>query len=98
MQDVGEQKDHSRLFLLLLTSVSVLSFLPAAIDFLHGDDVWQHLAWNYGFLEDLRSGSFYPRWLASVNGGEGSPVFVFYGPLFSYVTAAFSWKLGVLHG
>ena len=39
------------------------------------------------FLEALRAGIGYPRWLPDALGGYGSPLFVFYQPGFFYVAA-----------
>ncbi len=91
------ERSPSLCFLLLLI-LAVIGFLPASIDFLHGHDALGHLVWNIEFLEVLRAGTLYPRWLPDMNQGDGSPFFVFYSPLFSYITAAFSWKLGVIQG
>ncbi len=76
--------------------VALLSFMPKAINSLEGLDYRSHLTWNIGFGEALRAGALYPRWLRDVNQGDGDPLFVFYGPVFSYVAALFSWKLSVL--
>jgi hypothetical protein len=77
---------------------AAIGFLPASMDFLHGHDHLDHLTWNIGFLDVLRAGVLYPRWLPDINQGDGGPTFIFYGPLFSYVTALFSWKLGIIQG
>jgi hypothetical protein len=82
----------------LLFAVALLAFLPAGLYFPDGYDALSHLCWNTGFGEVLRSGTFYPRWLPEVNQGDGGPLFIFYGPLFSYLVAAFSWALGPLQG
>lgn len=39
------------------------------------------------FARQLWHGEGYPRWLMEANGGGGSPVFLFYGPLSYYLTA-----------
>ena len=41
------------------------------------------------FVDQLWSGSWYPRWLANMNAGLGSQIFHFYGPVPYYVTALF---------
>ena len=45
------------------------------------------LAWSRGFSEQFLAGELYPRWIHSLNGGAGSPVFFFYGPLPFWVQA-----------
>jgi hypothetical protein len=37
--------------------------------------------WARGFDSALLDGAIYPRWLTALNGGAGSPVFFFYGPI-----------------
>jgi len=39
------------------------------------------------FVESLRAGNWYPRWLPEMNGGFGYPEFVFYQPGYFFVTA-----------
>lgn len=39
------------------------------------------------FVEALRAGIWYPRWLPQMNGGFGYPQFVFYQPAYFYVNA-----------
>lgn len=64
--------------------------LPAFLgDFFVAHDVLFHLNWNKHFTEQFWAGDFYPRWLASMNGGRGSPVFFFYGPIPFFVSALF---------
>ena len=82
---------HAIIFLFAL-----LSFMPKAMFYLEGLDSRSHLSWNIGFGEALRAGALYPRWLRDVNQGDGDPLFVFYGPVFSYLTSLFSWKLNIL--
>lgn len=50
-------------------------------------DVLIHLLWSTNFSNQFWAGEWYPRWLDSMNGGLGSPVFFFYAPLPYYVTA-----------
>lgn len=74
---------------------ALLSFLPEVF-YTSGYDHVNHLSWSFGFGETLRAGALYPRWLRDINQGDGGPLFVFYGPVFYYVTALFSWKFSVL--
>lgn len=55
-----------------------------------GDSLYTNLSWASQFTEELFAGQWYPRWLAGLNAGAGSPVFFFYAPLPFYVTAAAS--------
>ena len=43
-----------------------------------------------GFLDALREGVLYPRWIDAANRGFGAPSFVFYAPLAYYLTALLS--------
>ncbi len=40
-----------------------------------------------GFLDALREGVLYPRWIDAANRGFGAPTFVFYAPLAYYLTS-----------
>lgn len=58
----------------------ILGFPPAA------DDSVAHSVWYAHFSQQLWSGELYPRWLADVNAGLGSPVFYYYAPLPYYAS------------
>ncbi|HEY9283352.1 MAG TPA: hypothetical protein VIP46_07855 [Pyrinomonadaceae bacterium] len=66
---------------LLVSSPAWLSGVPA------GSDTVFHASWYTHFSEQLRAGELYPRWLAGMNGGLGSPVFFYYAPLPYHLTA-----------
>ena len=51
-----------------------------------GSDTVFHASWYTHFSEQLRAGELYPRWLAGMNGGLGSPVFFYYAPLPYHLT------------
>ena len=51
-----------------------------------GSDTLFHASWYTHFSEQLWSGELYPRWLAGMNGGLGSPVFFYYAPLPYHLT------------
>jgi len=52
------------------------------------DDSILQMSWVQQFTQTLWEGTFLPKWLPESNGGDGSPVFVFYSPLVYYLTAA----------
>jgi 6-pyruvoyl-tetrahydropterin synthase related domain len=58
------------------------------------DDAVDHVNWFSVFGPQLWSGELYPRWLADMNGGFGSPAFFFYPPLAHYAAAAFHPLVG----
>src|SRR5712692_10492826 len=66
--------------------VLTLPVLIFGIPFL-SDDAGLHAVWYTHFSGQLWSGDFYPRWLAGMNGGLGSPVFFFYPPLPYFLTS-----------
>jgi hypothetical protein len=53
----------------------LLGFPPA------GDDSVTHAVWYAHFSRQFWAGDLYPRWLADMNAGLGSPVFYYYAPL-----------------
>jgi uncharacterized membrane protein len=55
-----------------------------------GFDAVRHYRWTSEFVDALRDGAIYPRWLPTANNGQGSPVPIYYPPLPFYAAAAFS--------
>jgi hypothetical protein len=73
------------LLTLLLWSYSLLTFkLP------HQNDTLVHLRWAEQFLAALREGWVMPHWASASIGGLGDPTFLYYQPLFYYVSSALS--------
>ncbi|HKP10744.1 MAG TPA: 6-pyruvoyl-tetrahydropterin synthase-related protein [Blastocatellia bacterium] len=74
---------------LLIVAAAALLMLPA---FLHGipngDDAAMHYRRHADFIEAMREGVWYPRWLPRSNFHQGTPVMLYYPPLPYYVTAA----------
>jgi hypothetical protein len=54
---------------------------------LSGHDTGAHVNWQHFFSRQLWNGDLYPRWLAGINDGLGSPVFFIYPPLSQYAAA-----------
>ncbi|MDH3231519.1 MAG: hypothetical protein OEN55_17145 [Alphaproteobacteria bacterium] len=52
-----------------------------------GDSFEFNINWSTGFAGQLAAGTPYQRWLPDLNGGAGSPVFFFYGPVAYYITS-----------
>ena len=52
-----------------------------------GSDTIFHASWYRHFSEQFWAGELYPRWLAGMNGGLGSPVFYYYPPLSHHLTS-----------
>jgi len=59
-----------------------------------GDDAAVHYAWSDQFIQALKDGAWYPRWLSNANWGHGSPAMLYYTPLPFYVTAASYLSMG----
>ena len=66
--------------------VLTLPVLILGVPFL-SDDAGFHAVWYTHFSHQLWAGDLYPRWLAGMNGGLGSPVFFFYPPLPYFLTS-----------
>ena len=76
--------------IVIIVAIATLLMLPIFVaGFPSGADIRHHYRWSFYFYEALREGSIYPRWLAGVNRGYGSPVMFYYAPLQFYVVAAF---------
>src|SRR5262245_39655364 len=63
--------------LVLALPTAILGF-PVGPD---NDDSLIHLIWQTHFSRQFWSGELYPRWLMDMNGGRGSPSYLFYAPL-----------------
>lgn len=50
-------------------------------------DTYQYTSWAWQFIEGLREGVAYPRWLPLNFWGYGSPTFIIYPPLVFYLVA-----------
>jgi hypothetical protein len=77
-------------FFILLTLTTII-FIPVFRRGLPtGIDSDRHFRWAIQFSESLKEpGVFYPRWLASANNNQGSPVTLYYPPLSFYAVAFF---------
>lgn len=76
--------------IVIIVVIATLLMLPIFVaGFPSGADIRHHYRWSFYFYEALHEGSIYPRWLAGVNRGYGSPVMFYYAPLQVYVVAAF---------
>jgi uncharacterized membrane protein len=72
----------------VIIGLGILLILPAFLSgFFTAHDLVFHLNWSRHFTEQFWSGNLYPRWLSEMNGGRGSPVFFFYGPIPYYFTS-----------
>lgn len=75
--------------LALLTAVALLFCWPVLW---HGapdlaNDTIYHARWTKSFAVQFWAGEWYPRWMLASNAGYGSPLFFFYPPLASFVSA-----------
>lgn len=75
--------------------LATIVILPVFVKgFPAGFDAVRHYRWTTQFIDAIRDGAIYPRWLPSANEGQGSPVPLYYPPLSFYVAAAFSTVSG----
>jgi len=85
---------HIKRHLIPCAGIVILATVIAAPVFLRGFpagfDAVRHYRWTSQFIDALRDGALYPRWLPAANDGQGSPVPLYYPPLPFYVAAAFS--------
>ncbi|HEY3137360.1 MAG TPA: 6-pyruvoyl-tetrahydropterin synthase-related protein [Blastocatellia bacterium] len=77
--------------LILATAIMLPAFIQG---FPAGFDAVRHYRWTSQFIDALRDGAVYPRWLPAANNGQGSPVPLYYAPLPFYVGAGFSLLTG----
>jgi len=83
---------HRSLRDLLCPAAIVLAATLACLPILllgapNGHSLPLDLIWMREFSAQLLAGEWYPRWLAGVNGGAGSPAFFFYAPFSFYVAS-----------
>jgi uncharacterized membrane protein len=75
---------------LLLVTVLVWLYSFMALKLPHQSDTLVHLQWASQFVAALREGWLLPRWAAASMDGLGDPTFLYYQPLFYYLTSAFA--------
>ena len=85
------QASQSRWKIAHLVAVFALLIMSPALYLGHivGHSSALNVNWAEGFAQQIAQGNLYPRWLPSMTGGAGSPVFYFYGPLPFYVATPF---------
>ena len=77
--------------LALLLVIALLWIYPLlTLRLPHQNDIWIHLRWADQFLAALHEGWLLPRWASASVSGLGDPTFLYYQPLFYYLTSAFS--------
>ena len=73
---------------LIVSAVAVAAFLPIVLFGIpNGADLFNHYRFALPFYDSIRSGVFYPGWLAESNNGLGDPRFRFYPPGLYYLLA-----------
>lgn len=63
-----------------LAGVLAVFFIDLVAPFYWGHDMDAHQRWQVALAEQLLQGELYPRWLAGLNEGFGSPAFFVYPP------------------
>src|SRR5690349_17740175 len=75
---------------LIIVLIATAAFIPVFLNgFPKGADIKHHYRWSFFFLQAIKKGNLYPRWLAEINRGYGSPVTLYYPPLSLYASAVF---------
>src|SRR5690349_17679671 len=78
-----------------IVAVSVGLAFPALHNGLpDGHDSYEHVSRYSSVAHQFGEGEIYPRWLASMNSGLGSPALFVYGPLPYFVPSLLSRLLG----
>jgi 6-pyruvoyl-tetrahydropterin synthase related domain len=90
----SRSRDHLVPCLGILLLASVIMIPVFVKGFPEGYDAVRHYRWTSQFIEAVRDGALYPRWLPGANDGQGSPVPLYYPPLPFYVAAGFSLVTG----
>lgn len=73
-------------FLFIVSVATLMNWRWLSGEILLAQDSKHHIIWLQHFAQQFhQEGILYPRWLAGMNYGYGSPTFVFYPPLVSYV-------------
>ena len=86
---------NNKINILLITLTALLLMAPALyLGHVVGHSSVLNVGWADGFAHALAGGEIYPRWLPEMNGGAGSAVFYFYGPLPFYIAAPFVLATG----
>src|SRR5215510_4759783 len=74
----------------IIVLMATVAFLPVILNgFPKGADIKHHYRWSFFFLQAIKNGYLYPRWLPEINRGYGSPVTLYYPPLSLYASAIF---------
>ncbi|WP_071525286.1 hypothetical protein [Spirulina subsalsa] len=79
-------------FLFIVSVAIIMNWRWLSGEILLAQDIKYHIIWLQHFSQQFhQEGILYPRWLAGTNYGYGSPTFVFYPPLVSYVGTLFKF-------
>jgi hypothetical protein len=92
---VADDRDYSigkiAAFLGILLGFAIFAHSPHVI-FYRADvnlDFDAHYQWSMEFARSFAAGAPYPRWAFEANFGLGEPVFLYYSPLYYFLTALF---------
>jgi len=75
---------------LIIIAISLLCMAPAFLLGAGGVDLHCQSVWVKLFSAQFWQGDLYPRWIAAMFAGSGSPVFFYYPPLAYFITAFFA--------
>jgi uncharacterized membrane protein len=73
---------------------TTILFLPLREGVPRAADLPDHLGTTAQFLESLRHGDLYPRWMPDFHDGMGEPTLVFYPPGLYAIASCLAWAAG----
>ncbi len=83
--------------MLLILGIAFLNIVPILWKGVaQGDDLDTHLSYFRAFLHEFGLNNLYPRWLSTLNGGQGSPVFLIQYPLPYFFLLGIYWPIHLL--
>ncbi|HXR76460.1 MAG TPA: hypothetical protein VN737_10840 [Bryobacteraceae bacterium] len=88
------QRHYAVLLILAIAFLNVAPILWKGV--VQGKDLDPHLSYFRAFLSELGPNDLYPRWLSTLNGGQGSPIFLIQYPLPYFFLLAVYWPIHFL--
>lgn len=85
------QRHYPALLILAAATLNILPLLWKGVA--QGDDLSTHLSYFRAFLNELGPDNLYPRWLSTLNAGQGSPIFLIQYPLPYFFLLAVYWPI-----
>jgi hypothetical protein len=87
------QRHYAVLLILVLAALNILPVLWKGVA--QGDDLNTHLSYFQAFLQEIGPNNLYPRWLSTLDAGQGSPIFLIQYPLPYFFLLALYWPIHI---